>query len=332
VLMLGRLDTVFTAGAILLVLGVVRVRSGLPWVRPVLTAFAAASAVVVPYLAVNLVAFDRVMPISGALKVDLTDPRFRFAAVGIGWVLLVGAAVAAAAGYLGARPRPGGAALVLALLLGSATAATYYWVGAQRIQTHWPWYFVPSATCVAIAGAAGAERILRSPHPASQALRRGVVALGTAAAALGMLAVAATMRSSAAQVYFAETSAFARDLAEIVPAGERIAVVDRPGILAYTGTRGIVAMDGLTQDFEFQADLNELGAACTLQERGIEHLVTYTLTEELEEADPDEPYLSHAVSWLSNEDVGTFVLMPDQRRLTGGNPSLTLWELRPQEC
>ena len=124
------------------------------------------------------------------------------------------------------------------------------------------------------------------------------------------------------------TLAFSRELARRVPPTGRIATVDLPGVLAFASDRPVVALDGLTNDFDFQDDLVDRGASCTLHELGVTHLVTY-------ESGPasadtiDDGLVLGVRSLLHGADAGVIEIDESDEVFRGSSPRMVVWRIDP---
>ena len=311
-LFLARLDLVYVVAALL---------GAVAWCRRdpvVLRAAVPAAVVAAPYLLWNLFRFGHLLPVSGALKVDITNPRFLVGAVGAtGLGLLTIAAVGGALGWSSARWAPPARATWTAVAAGAAASSLFYFVAGQGTFTTWNWYYVPHAVAAATGVAVAADSLVARD-------RRAVPAIGVGLAAIVVLsfAVLGARAVGESDRVWSAGRAFAGSLAEEVPPGELVATVDLPGVLAFSGEREVLSMDGLTADFDFQDDLVDRGAACVLSELGVEHLVTYA------DAGPGEIEFT---SWLHRRSAGSVTLDPDDRLLAGSDPAMVLWRIEP-EC
>ena len=328
---LARLDLVFlAAGFGLVLLLAAQQRPDLVARRIVAVSGLTAAAVVAPYLVWNLARFGHLVPISGALKYDLSDPRFSVASVGrVGLGLLAIAVVAGGYGYLGEGERLTGRRIWLVLLGGAAAASAYTFVAAQDDFTTWNWYYVPHALAAAVGSAAAAHRLTERA-----ALRDRGHAVSAAVAALSVVVLVASVAMvvrrplSSVQDQRDATLAFSRELARRVPPTGRIATVDLPGVLAFASDRPVVALDGLTNDFDFQDDLVDRGASCTLHELGVTHLVTY-------ESGPasadtiDDGLVLGVRSLLHGADAGVIEIDESDEVFRGSSPRMVVWRIDP---
>jgi hypothetical protein len=247
---LARLDAVFTV-AVLGVLAVPAWRAaGLPWVRFGLLAVGIPVVVLGGYVAINLALFDTAVPVSGQAKA-LGGASVHAEAIGqflaapvvfgrpsalgaIAVAVVVGAVLARVAGALGHAARF--AAVVLA---GGLLAVAYY---AVTSSWHlWPWYFSAAPVAVALAGPALLQRL------AGRRLGRSVLVV---LAVLGLCAATVTgvrgLRGGADRsAYIAAGPRVAAEIDALVPGGAPIAMGDRGGSVGYHLTRPLVQLEGL---------------------------------------------------------------------------------------
>ena len=330
-MVLARLDLVFLAAGFGLVLVLAwRKRSDLVTRTVVAAAAVTAALVVAPYLLWNQVRFGHLVPISGALKYDIFDPRFSLTSVGrVGLGLLAIAVVAGGYGYVGTGERLEGRRIWLALLGGAAAASAYTFVAAQDDFTTWNWYYVPHCLAAAVGGAAAAHRLTEraSSRGHGRAMTGAVAALSVA---LLVLAAGLVVRRplSSVQDQRDETLAFARSLQAEVDPSDRIATVDLPGVLGLGSRRPVVALDGLTNDFDYQDDLVDLGVSCTLSELGVRYLVTYETGPA--SADTSDGGLVLGVrSLLHDADAGVIDITESDEVFRGSSPPMVVWRIDP---
>ena len=213
-LVLARLDLVFlAAGFGLVLLLAARQRPDLVPRRLVAVSGGTAAIVVLPYLVWNLARFGHLVPISGALKYDVLDPRFSLTSVGeVGLGLLAVAVVAGGYGYVGSGDRLTGRRIWLALLGGAIAASAYTFVAAQDDFTTWNWYYVPHCLAAAVGVAAAAHRM--TERATSRGHGRVATATGAALSVLVLVAaVGLVVRRplSTVQDQRDETLAFSRE-------------------------------------------------------------------------------------------------------------------------
>ncbi len=125
-----------------------------------------------------------------------------------------------------------------------------------------------------------------------------------------------------------ETLAFARALQAEVDPSDRIATVDLPGVLGLGIRRPVVALDGLTNDFDFQDDLMDLGASCTLHRLGVTHLVTYETGPASPDAS-DEGLVLGVRSLLHDADAGVIEISESDEVFRGSSPPMVVWRIEP---
>jgi hypothetical protein len=325
-MVLARLDTVWVAMvAFGCLLGGTAGRSTLAQLRALLPAGAAATVLVLPYLAWNVVRFGHVTPISGAIKVDLGTPRWSLD--GIGWfalALLVALWATGAVGVLRPPRERRHAAVWLVPALGSTISSAFYVAFSQGTFTQWHWYLIPHAVALALAVPLATAR-LAADRPALAPRIAPAVRLASAGIAALAVVVCALRASGPADDLWRAGRTFSADVSEVVPDGAPIATVDLPGVLGLVSGHPVVALDGLTGDFELQASLRDEGVACTLADLGVEHVVT---VYDRRVVDRDDASVTLAISsWLHREP-------PTELRgrgplLVSGNGQFALWRIEP---
>ncbi|MGI8939898.1 MAG: hypothetical protein ACR2JF_17115 [Iamia sp.] len=324
VLMLSRLDTVFVAGAaVLAVAGLGPAPSGVRWVRAA-TLLVTASVVVGPYLAWNLAEFGRLLPISGAIKLDGLRLQVSPGAIGrSGWALLAIGVTAGAVAFAGSTSRR--ALVVWAVpLAGAVVASAFYILLSPGGFTDLEWYRVPHLAAALVAVAVAVTRLEASAARPTV----GVAALGTSLLLLGTGWVITTRRLEGPnRELFDPLEAFGYASDRALPDGAVVATVDYPGVLGLTDEHPLVALDGLTGDFSFQEDLRDLGAACALSNRGVTHLIT--ITDERLVAIPGEAgaFRQPVGSWLNDRPVGSIRVDEEGLVLDDPRSGLSLWRV-----
>ncbi len=323
---LGRLDTGFFALAGLVAVAVAG-RSELgPRLRAATVAGACSCVVVGPYLAWNLVQFGHLLPIAGAIKLDRSGLWFVFDSIGrTGWILLLVACGSGLMGFVGRRPPRDQLVAWAVPLTGGLMSTAVYFAWSPGKLTDLAWYHVPLLLAASIGVALTAARIeLRRPILA----RAGVaLALVVAVSATSWLLVVDRLHG-ANRDFWNPVAEFSTEIGHRVPAGEVIATLDYPGVVAAYSDRPVLALDGLTGDFRFQDDLRELGAECALQDSGVRWL----LVDDDDRLVPagDGAAAGWAVevnSWLHREHVGDLALRPSDRVLSDAATGLSLWRL-----
>jgi hypothetical protein len=280
VTVLARLDNAALVAAVVLVAGWGERR--VPRRHLALTVGVAAAAVA-PFLVWNQIAFGRPDTVASAIKSDLGAPSLRWGALpAFGWAVIA-ATVMAGLAWLAARRWAGlrlGAdrgRVLAALALASAVHVGVYAVFATASRTHWAWYFVLQLVTLALLVATAWSPLLAAlaARPPSAA-RRAIVGLTwlvvAAVVVLPVLnAVAARQRSTDG---VDAIDAAAGHLADVLPEDDAVLALDLPGAFAFRRTGPVVAFDGLTGDFDYQEDLAERGIACTMEDLGIDVVVS----------------------------------------------------------
>jgi hypothetical protein len=329
VVLLARLDTVFVVAALgaATAITVARRSGATAALRAVGPAVATATAVVVPYFAWNLASFGELMPISGAVKLDSGFIGFTPSAAGADALtfLALGAAAGAAA-VVGRHPRPGATWDWATVLAGAALASGFYLVFSPGSLTDGSWYHVPQILALALGAALLADRVLLARPSLTPVALAGVGVV--LVAAVGFVVVERVGGANDAQAE--AVLDFSEGVRRLVPPDGVVATVDYPGYVALVGERPVVALDGLTGDFDFQESLVRDGAGCTLERLGVTHLVTISDTRLEPVAGASDGALSQVVtSWLDDVPVGELVVRPDDQLLDNATSGLTLWRVRP---
>jgi len=330
-LMLARLDAVFLVvafGAGLLVRG--RTRRG--WrgaIAAVAPVPAVTAAVVAPYLVWNQVRFGHLNPISGAIKLDTSQLWFSFQSVGAsGWGFVVVAATAGAAGVVGDAPERRRRPVVWAwavVTAGALAANLWYLLVSPGALTRGGWYHAPHVVALALGGGLAVERLGARWSIATKALPLASAAL----LVVTLVYVGVDRLRGANQDQAVAVRSFVDRMRAELPADAVVLAVDYPGYLALSG-RSVVAVDGLTGDFEFQAALRDVGVGCTAARLGVDHVVTKA-GGALDPVDDGAGVRVRVDSWLYRVPAGTLDLRQRDRLLTDDETGLTLWRVRP-EC
>lgn len=324
--LLARLDTVFVAATTLATV-LVALGSRRSWrqaASSVLVAGLTTTIVVAPYLAWNQIRFGHLNPISGAVKLDVSQIWLVADSVGAsGWALVLGGAVLGGAGALLA-PRRHDLWPWAAITTGALAASGFYFLFSPGKLTNAGWYQAPHILAFALGGALLADRVVVRLPRFAPVVSAGAIAVGVVA-----LAFVVQYRVQGANDDQADAvRQFARDADAALPDDAVVVTVDYPGYVALVTRRPVIALDGLTGDYEFQDDLRDRGGACALADRGATHLVTDT-DNRLEQAPEGAPTqrVQQVSSWLYDESAG--VLTVDERDRLVGNPAsgLELWTL-----
>ena len=272
-LMLGRLDSVFILVALCTaVLWLHGVRGeGTPAQRATaaivksLALFWPTLPLVLPYLAYNLVVFDHLVPISGAVKSSFPHASMdgwgswsHFAEY---WLLLV---VAGAGAWVASRePRTRPLALALACM---TVGASVHWLHTLAFM-HWgvyPWHFatyIPLGVIGAGLLAAAAFEYLGAP------LRRAAIA-ALLVTMLGLSAFSIQKGANPWRVASREAAQWTKTL----PAGSRFAMRDS-GLFGFFSPHPVTNLDGIISNFEYQEVLCHGDLRDYLKDLGIDYVV-----------------------------------------------------------
>ncbi len=333
-MVLGRLDSGFMAAA---VLALVLVAGGGSWLdrgRTVLAAGASAALVTAPYFIWNVVRFGHLMPIAGAIKVDSGDLGVDPEAVGpTGFLLLAAIAATGVVTFAGRRPDRSQVFVVAPAVVGGGVAMVIYLVAGVGRYTDLDWYRMPHLLAVVVLAGLAVARVAEA-RP-----RYGDLAVAGAAAVVipALLVVVFERRLNGANHdYWHPVAEFSEAVGDAVPADEVVATLDFPGVLAAFGDRKVLALDGLTGDYEFQDDLRDLGGACALARRGVRWLTVddvdrlRTPDGAIPSATDEPPFTVVISSWLHRVDVGVVDLAPGTLVLQDAATGLSLWRIDPR--
>lgn len=333
-MVLGRLDSGFVAASALAVLlGFGRA----PWrsrLRSVGIAAVVAALVTAPYFAWNVLRFGRLMPIAGAIKVDAGHLGIDPEAVGsTGFVLLVFILVAGAVSFIGRRPSRFEVLVVVPAVIGGAVSMGVYLLAGVGRFTDLDWYRMPHLFAAAVLAGLAVAR-LEEAWPRTVDL--AVVVVGVVLVMAPLFVVFERRLAGANHEYWHPVADFSVAVGAAVPPEEVIATLDFPGVLAAFSQRHVVALDGLTGDYDFQNDLVESGGACALAQRGVQWL-TVDDGDRLRRldgsipVDGDEPPFTVVISsWLHRVDVGVVELDPGALVLEDRASGLSLWRIDPR--
>jgi hypothetical protein len=261
---LARLDAVFVAGV---AWAVVARR------RPAAAALAAivAALVLAPYVAWNVTTFGHVVPISGALKSSFPHPELAGVVAKLGddgRVAVIGGLAA-----LALATRSGRASAVLGILAGGALLHAGY-VGAFTRPgwvTTWPWYYTTGQLAAAAAAAVvfdGVRARLSEPPSPGRIGTAVLVLLAALASSRNVLSAFVAPGVPLRSEPRAEVR-MARELEARLPPDAVLAVFDMPGIVAWYTRRPVLALDGLTSDFETADAVVERGFSEVMRRHGV---------------------------------------------------------------
>jgi len=227
-----------------------------------------ASIIVAPYLLWNLIAFQHLVPISGAIKKALAQQ--------MGWnpsklghqgqVLCALTLLAPFVGFQFWRAR--GSTAVVFFAIGSTLHALYVLL---RMEAVWTWYFsgelIVSALVLEQVVTLAMQRLGSVPARVLSAL----LPLSFAALLLGTIVVRARYVAPATTPFYIDAG---RWLDEHVPEGQGIAVCCSPGSLGFFTHRPIFALDGLTGDYAFHELAAREGLYPALHRIGVRYLLS----------------------------------------------------------
>lgn len=275
---LARLDTVWFVAVVFLTLILPFQRRRPTSTRIVRTVAAGlvTAAVLTPYLIWNQVHFGHLLPISGALKVDTANPPFELSSAG---PIAIPAILAMAVGGVICMFLPCTPALLrrmwLACLVGSGLSTGWY-VAVSIGPTSYYWYLLVHIIGLTLVAVAAANAVLAySKAPRTFRAMDLLLHVGMCLVALAAVAQVLKTATGAIQDIWQDDLAFAEGVRDATPAGGRIATVDFPGFLALVGEdRHVVAIDGLSGDYEFQDSLRDRGLSCTLADLDIRWIAT----------------------------------------------------------
>jgi hypothetical protein len=249
-LFLSRLDNVFLVGCIV---------TGL-WLRDrdrriVITCLTCA-AVAGTYLAVNLVQYGHLMPISGAVKsASYRGVLFAGRLGPFGTIGLLGALGLGASNLLNRRRPVHYRVTALILACGVVLQCLYVLVFTLG-DTTWIWYYVQGYLCLALL-AAEAVSAAGSSLPLPEATAGAAFGLALLLAG-GLVAVqwSGWMWHGRAMHNSTWRRAWLTDLERHVPDDHSVLIVgDQPGLFAFGTSHPVFALDGLTSNYAFDAEL-----------------------------------------------------------------------------
>jgi hypothetical protein len=280
--LLARLDTVFLAPALMVVIGARAARpGGLPvaWgpaARKLAVAALACAVVVAPYLAWNHARFEHLVPISGALKstfpsVSFTVQRLRSfhalygaAQLAVAGTLLLAWAVATRNGARrGARTSPAALA-VCGLLFGANVLHFAYTMLFVSWGANW-WHFasyVPTTICAVALALAWLDE--RTGRRAAWLVTVVAVTLAAHAAADRL----DRRRRGEVRAHWYEAMAWAR---RELPRNAVVAMTDC-GFFGYSCGHPTVNLDGVINGYAYQAALRDHRLSAYLEANGVTHV------------------------------------------------------------
>jgi hypothetical protein len=249
-LFLSRLDSMFFIGCVIVFLWL-RDRD---WRIGVTCLVCAALAGV--YLATNLAQYGHLLPISGAIKSAAYRGHYFVGRLGsYGVVALSGAVGLASSNLLGASRPARYRFAMLALACGTVFQCLYVAVLTEG-DTAWIWYYVQGYLCVALLAA-----------EVVTALGSSVIVLhsaGFTAFVLGLLVSGAMVAAQwsgwawhGRQMHNAGwRSSWLADVQRAAPESDSVLIAgDQPGLFAYGTSHPVFALDGLTGNYQLDAEL-----------------------------------------------------------------------------
>ncbi|MGB3409674.1 MAG: hypothetical protein WBA45_00645 [Microthrixaceae bacterium] len=276
VMMLSRLDTVWVAAAAVVSLLLFSSGSALMKRLPLVALVVVTSAaLVLPYLAWNVVRFGNLSPISGAIKVDVRSPRVAIEGIGLFGVGIL--ALIWIGGLLGVLRKPrlnARVAIWLVPALGATLSSAFYVAFSRGPFTQWLWYFVPHAVALSLTLPLLVDRLLER-HPGAATLAPVTARLACLGLAVGSVVLCSNRAYlGPSDSLWKDARSFSSEIVGAVPDDAVLATVDMPGVLGFISGHPVVALDGLTGDFKFQDRWRDDGVACALSDLNVEYLVT----------------------------------------------------------
>jgi hypothetical protein len=286
---LARLDNVFFIAAVFAGL-VLRDRD----IRIAL-AMLICGAVAITYLAVNLICFDHLIPISGAIKSAFNRGVYFHGQLGPYGLLSLISALGLAALNLTDRsmpPRYRQACLILAC--GVLMQVLYVW-SLTYGDTTWVWYYVHGFVCAALCAG---QLLCRVRWGETRALSAGL--LGASVFVAVAIAVAKFLINwswhDPRAVAGHWKQAWIEDVENVsLDSRSVLIVLDQPGLFAFSLSHPVFALDGLTTNYSLNAQLAREGMYAQLQAFGTSYLVAPIV-------DRDQRFRSTVISEQGRED------------------------------
>jgi len=329
-MVLGRLDTGFVAIAAVTAVGLAGVAPVTERWRAVVIAGATSAVVVAPYLLWNLVRFGHLLPIAGAIKLDTRQLWFTRLSIGnTGWLLFALIAVLAAVALIGRCPTRAEAAAFAVPLAGGLMSSAIYFAWSPGRFTDLDWYRMPQLVAAAVLTGMAIRRIAGWQPKLVTVGAPVLVALLIPALAFVMVD---RRLDGPNRDFWHPVARFAQHMDSLVPTDQAVATVDYPGVIASFSGRRVVALDGLTGDYDFQDELRDRGGSCALADRGVRWLVVDN-SDRLLPVHPAHPTVAYDVelaSWLHHVGAGRLRLNP-KTDLVYDDPrsDLSLWRVHP---
>ncbi len=308
---LARLDNIFVIGMIFLGILLVSVPRG-NGIPTMIRGFVATGlslglpflCVVTPYLLHNQLSFGHVAPVSGAIKSTLPDLTFSIGGVSkLGQVCFLAALVGP---FLCCFRRcDAHKRFVLLALSAGFILHTLQVTLMTSHHTGWPWYYVSGVINLAMLLCVVTDQILsRLPRCFARLTAPAPILISALALSIGVTSYAvARYRTPAPPIELGSfierlpqppagrwQEALGLWLSDNLPPESRIIIYDWPGIIAYTSERGVLAPDGLINDYQYNDDLLKEGTSGYLKARQI----TYWLG-------PTSPGIASDQDWYNIE-------------------------------
>lgn len=299
---LARLDNVFVIGALFLGVLLVNTQRQQPRMRTFLaTGFALGIpflCVFVPYLVYNYASFGHLAPVSGAIKSTL--PELTFSTAGLS-KLGQACFLAAVAAPLLCFFRFCGPCRRFAMLILSAgfIIHTAQITMTTSHHTGWPWYYVTGVINLSLLACVILQLVVESvlpklPHALAGIASPTVIAMTALVLSIAINSYAiGRYRNPAPTIGISSyierlgqppagrwQESLGNWLKENLPEGARLIIYDWPGIITYTSRLNILAPDGLINDYQYNDDLLEEGAAGYLKKRNIAYWLGPATPEE----------------------------------------------------
>jgi hypothetical protein len=278
---LARLDDLFLVAAIAVAATAIGPRGGTSRWKDFAILSACATAVALPYLTWNVLAFGHLVPISGAIK--STFPHVVGDLRNLGTLGLIAAGASVVVGASLALP---GVSMERRRTLGALSAGVFchaaYVVTYTNHNTHWSWYYVPGLLLVALGMGMAADALLAGLAPARRRVALGVVValLTVWGLARDWARFANSHAASHNQLVFELLRPTSRDRWEVqfarwldaaLPPGAGVLTFDYPGGLAYYSHQRIVPTDGLIGSYSYDDELRHTGLAGYLANHSISY-------------------------------------------------------------
>ncbi len=344
--MLARLDTVFFCGVVWFCLLPSLLKQ--PFRTSALLALTLPPCLLlIPYLAYNFAHFGHFVPISGVIKTSFPTLAFSYEHLGLhGGPAVVIALSLGVCAYFSERSREN--RLCFGILL-SAVALHALYIAMLSVGSQW--YYTTAYITIALA----LMRLMTSFWHSLAAISRGLadtfrLLASTAtillfAFFLGISLLKTTYHFSIALVAAgkesltaerAETPAakrLAQRLKQDLPPKTAIFTFDYPGMIAYYSGMRIVPLDGLMNDFDYNAQIAQMGIADYARRHGIGYVIGPIVLPEKKHyrnavvymwAETDQSIKMQVVTPIGQHAAGTLTLANDQMLFKMPNPVATV--------